>query len=652
MAASPPWYRVAADRAVLRRATITGVGVGTLLSIANNVDDLRAGRLPADQLLPIAITFVVPFLVSIASSVIALRVERRDQATTSDLLEREVAAINKFPGQNPNPVLRMTERGRLTYANASAAPILAALQAAVGVDLAPEWADRFRAAAATSPPERVEVQHERQTFAVLAVHVADLGVYNLYGTDITAAKVVERFPGGNPNPVLRMTPTGELWYANDASRPITAALEIEVGEPLPKPLLDRLQARLADATAALPEVAGEGGRTYRLTPVLIPEFDFVNLYGTDITAEKAVDKFPNQNPNPVLRVSRAARLTYANPASALVRKALGAEVGDELDPAMFGRILHASEDPSAPTIELEAENRIFRILVISVYEFDSINLYGTDITAAREVETLNAENERLLLNILPASIAARLRSGETWIADRFDDMTVLFADVVGFTELSSRLTPAEVVRLLSDVFSMCDQLAEQFHLEKIKTVGDAYMVVGGLAETAQVQADHADAGHAGQADAGHAGHAGHADGNSADRADGIGAAQEVEPGPPHTGTFASTTHAADVADMALAILRELDALSTTTGPALQVRVGMHVGPAVAGVIGLKKFIYDVWGDTVNTASRMESTGVPGRVQVTRETYERLRDQFEFERRGVVTVKGKGDIETWFLVGRR
>jgi class 3 adenylate cyclase len=338
--------------------------------------------------------------------------------------------------------------------------------------------------------------------------------------------------------------------------------------------------------------------------VSIPEFEFTNLYGTDITAQKAVDKFPNENPNPVLRLTQSGRVTYANPASALVRRGLGAEVGGALEPTVLARVEAALADGSSGSFELEVEGRTFAIRVVHVYEFDSINLYGTDITAARQVEAFSRENERLLLNILPASIAARLRGGETVIADHFDDMAVLFADVVGFTELSTRLEPTDVVGLLNDVFSTCDRLADRFALEKIKTVGDAYMVVGGLQD-----ADAAE-------------HPRHA------------------------------SHAADVADMGLAMLEELGRYRQPDGTGLQVRVGMHVGPAVAGVIGLKKFIYDVWGDTVNTASRMESTGIPGRLQVTRETRDRLADEFDLERRGIVEVKGKGPIETWLLIGRK
>jgi len=515
-----------------------------------------------------------------------------------------VAGMGLFPDQNPHPVLRMTPDGTLVYANPAAEPIAAAWTTEVGGRLPSAVVESLIEAARQSPPGRIEVVHETRTFDVLSIHVPELEAYNLYGTDITAAKVVERFPGQNPNPVLRMTPTGELWYANEASQPITAALGIAVGDPLPRHLYEALSAALADRSAPVPEVAGEGGLTFRLKPVSIPEFGFVNLYATDITAEKAIDKFPNQNPNPVLRLSRAGRMTYANPASAIVRKALGAEVGDDLAPDTFARIVAASDDPIDPTLEVQADGSIYRLRVVLVYEFDSINLYGTDITAVRQVEVLSRANESLLLNILPASIAERLRGGETVIADRFEDMAVLFADVVGFTELSARLSPNDVVTLLNDVFSRCDELADEFHLEKIKTVGDAYMVVGGL-QTVR------------------------------------GFAQE-----------AHESFAEDIARMGLAIIGEVERLGRERGLPLFMRVGMNVGPAVAGVIGLKKFIYDVWGDTVNTASRMESTGVPGRLQVTRPTYERLSGTFEFERRGMVDVKGKGPTETWLAVRER
>jgi class 3 adenylate cyclase len=205
-------------------------------------------------------------------------------------------------------------------------------------------------------------------------------------------------------------------------------------------------------------------------------------------------------------------------------------------------------------------------------------------------------SERLLLNVLPASIAARLKQTEGVIADRFPEVTVLFADIVDFTQRSERIAPEQLVQALNDLFSVFDQLAQQRGLEKIKTVGDAYMVAGGLPDP---RPDHAQA----------------------------------------------------VAEMALAIRDEVASRIDPSGQPLAVRIGIDTGPVVAGVIGTSKFSYDLWGDTVNTASRMESHGITGYIQVTARTYERLREAYGFERRGSIPVKGKGEIVTYFLVGR-
>lgn len=207
------------------------------------------------------------------------------------------------------------------------------------------------------------------------------------------------------------------------------------------------------------------------------------------------------------------------------------------------------------------------------------------------------QTEHLLLNILPEPIAQRLKMAESTIADSFAQVTVLFADIVGFTQLSTQIPPAELVELLNKIFSAFDQLAEQHELEKIKTIGDAYMVVGGL------------------------------------------------PVP-------RTDHAAAIAQMALDMLQEIARFKTADGNSFSIRIGINTGPVVAGVIGIKKFIYDLWGDTVNIASRMESQGLPDCIQVTEATYELLRDQYHFVTRGVIDVKGKGKMTTYLLTGRR
>ena len=221
----------------------------------------------------------------------------------------------------------------------------------------------------------------------------------------------------------------------------------------------------------------------------------------------------------------------------------------------------------------------------------------------REREALDAlriekeRSEQLLLNILPAPIIARLKSGETVIADHVSDVTILFADFVGFTELSSRLSAPELVGVLGRVFSAFDGLALKFGVEKIKTIGDAYMVACGLFD---------------------------------DRDD----------------------HAHAVADMALAMAETLDILNDTLPTPLEIRMGINSGDVVAGVIGAHKFIYDIWGDAVNVASRLESSSLPGRIQVSASTYEHLGGDFILAPRDGLEIKGKGAMEAFFLTGRR
>jgi class 3 adenylate cyclase len=228
---------------------------------------------------------------------------------------------------------------------------------------------------------------------------------------------------------------------------------------------------------------------------------------------------------------------------------------------------------------------------------DTFNSMTKSIREKTElIEQKNRENERLLLNILPPEIATRLKGGEQEIADSFADVTVLFGDIVGFTALSSHTPASDIVEMLNGLFSLYDEAAQELGIEKIKTIGDCYMAVCGL------------------------------------------------PSP-------CSDHADRMARMALRMAEATRRYAAEKGLNLQLRIGINSGPVIAGVIGTTKFIYDLWGDTVNLASRMESTGVPGQIQVTRAVYERLKDSYEFETRGMVQVKGKGEIEAWLLHGQ-
>ena len=226
----------------------------------------------------------------------------------------------------------------------------------------------------------------------------------------------------------------------------------------------------------------------------------------------------------------------------------------------------------------------------------NLSVYLYEKLARSEFNSRNI-SEKLLLNILPESIATRLKDKENAIADSFNNVTVLFADIVGFTELSSQLPPNLVVGLLNQIFSRFDRLAEFHQLEKIKTIGDAYLVVAGL-------------------------------------------------------PFPKDDHAEAIADMALNMQQAIIAFNQETGQNLSIRTGINTGPVVAGVIGLKKFAYDLWGDTVNTASRMESHGIAGKIQVSETTYNCLNQLYEFEERGFINIKGKGEMKAYLLIAKK
>lgn len=210
-----------------------------------------------------------------------------------------------------------------------------------------------------------------------------------------------------------------------------------------------------------------------------------------------------------------------------------------------------------------------------------------------QLQVEKGKTEALLFNILPETVIQRIRKGEIEIADRFTEATILFSDLVGFTGLASRCSPARIVEILNSLFSMFDALAKRLKLEKIKTIGDAYMVAGGLPEQ-------------------------------------------------------NPDHAIAVADMATGMIEAVHETGKRFGEKLEVRIGIHSGEVVAGIIGQHRSIYDVWGDTVNTASRLESSGLPDRIQISEATYHMVKDTFACEPRGPIEVKGKGTMQTYFL----
>ncbi|MEC4802866.1 MAG: adenylate/guanylate cyclase domain-containing protein [Jaaginema sp. PMC 1079.18] len=287
--------------------------------------------------------------------------------------------------------------------------------------------------------------------------------------------------------------------------------------------------------------------------------------------------------------------------------AVGRTLPDDLPPNTASIVLQGIQTAVSQQIPVRLEysvplsdGELWIAETVSPLSDETAILVSRDISDRKLVEAAlrleQEKSEKLLLNILPEAIVRQLKQAPGTLATQFDEVTILFADIVGFTSLSERLEPIELVNLLNRIFSQFDLLAEQYNLEKIKTIGDAYMVVGGLPVPRE---DHAEA----------------------------------------------------IAEIALEMQAAIAQLQQEIDEPIKIRIGINTGPVVAGVIGIKKFIYDLWGDAVNLASRMESQGEPSKIQLTEATYQRLRHSYVCEKRGAIAIKGKGEAIAYWLKGR-
>jgi adenylate cyclase len=263
-----------------------------------------------------------------------------------------------------------------------------------------------------------------------------------------------------------------------------------------------------------------------------------------------------------------------------------------------GEAVSQDHPPNFYTASLVRQDELGEVATAFRTMFERVHQEICDRKQAEVALKIEQEkSEKLLLNILPRAIAEQLKMEVGAIASRFEEATILFADIVDFTGLSAQVTPNELVCLLNDVFSAFDCIADRFGLEKIKTIGDAYMVVGGL----------------------------------------------PKPRP---------DHAAAILEMAIEMQQVIQHFRRSDGQPFRLRIGINTGPVVAGVIGIKKFSYDLWGDAVNIASRLEAQGIIDRIQVSASTYDHLKAQYRFEDRGLISIKGRGQMQTYLYQGRR
>jgi class 3 adenylate cyclase len=403
-----------------------------------------------------------------------------------------------------------------------------------------------------------------------------------------------KFPDQNPNPVLKLGMDGRLVYSNSAGDPILRAWAVQLGDAMPESLVAHAQTA-ADASLEL----AVGNRTFSFHVVAVPEIDAINVYGTDVTAMKAITKFPDQNPNPVLKTSMAGQLLYANTAGMEIREVWGIELGDAVPRAIRDASLLAHGE----ALELEVGERTFSFYVVPVPEFDFINIYGTDISAAKD-------NERILMKLakyFSPQVYESIFTGdlEVKIQTQRKRLSVFFSDIKGFSEITERLEPEVLTELITDYLTAMTDIAVKHGGTVDKYIGDAIMVFFG--------------------------------------------------DPKSRGHKEDAIACVEMALEMKSALREIRKTWKARGIAqpLDIRIGIHTDTCTVGNFGSHdRLDYTTIGNGVNLASRLESNSRPNQILISEDTYLLIRDVISCDKKDKIQVKNiKHPIQTYEVCGR-
>jgi len=510
---------------------------------------------------------------------------------TVEALQERLSAMLKFPDQNPNPVMKTDMAGRLLYANPGSRPILHTWKIWIG-DQMPE---ALIAHADTPSEEQLQLPVGSKTYAFHVVAVPEIESINIYATDVTAMKAITKFPDQNPNPVLKSDMEGHLLYANSGGVIIKEAWGVDIGSLLPAELVAH-SGTPADEQLEL----AVGSNTYSFHVVAVPEFEFINIYGTDVTAMKAITKFPAQNPNPVLKCDMEGRLLYANAGGEVIKVAWDVQIGSSL-PAEL--VAHAGTAPDEQ-LELAVGANTYSFHVVAVPEFGFINIYGTNITAAKD-------NELILIKLakyFSPQVYASIFSGdlEVKIQTKRKRLTVFFSDIKGFSEITERLEPEVLTELITEYLTLMTNIAVKHGGTVDKYIGDAIMVFFGDPHSRGVKED-------AQAC--------------------VRMAMEMK-----------------------ASLREIRKTWRDKGLSqpLDIRVGIHTDTCTVGNFGsLDRLDYTTIGNGVNLASRLESNARSNQILISEDTYLLIRDVIDCDRLEKITVKNiKHPIQTYEVRGEK
>jgi class 3 adenylate cyclase len=502
--------------------------------------------------------------------------------------ENIIKVLKKFPDKNPNPVLRFSEDGILIYYNNPSEIIVKALN--IKINERPD--DKFQKnlnKAIKNDENSFEFETQKKVFNLKAVYVNELKGFNVYGTDITAKKVIDKFPDRNPNPVMRISSTGILIYFNDASSHIVSKHNLAIDKIVSGDIIESVGETILTNQSSTKELIA-GTKTYLMSYVPVNEFDCVILYATDITASKLINKFPDQNPNPVLRLSSTGVLNYYNDASKYIIDNWKVKKGEKL-PNTILDILYQKPLDNTHDIQLNINDRFYSFSIVKLEEMNFHLLYGTDITDTKDKEMILSK----LSKYFSPQVYSSIFSGQldVNISTNRKNLTVFFSDIKGFTTITERLEPEQLTDIITFYLTEMTNIATEFGGTVDKYIGDAIMIFFGDPNS---------------------------NGNKAD-------------------AIACVAMALKMQKKLITIRKKWEQLGITEP--LEVRMGIHTDICTVGNFGSNNRLdYTVLGNGVNLASRLESLAEPNKILISENTYNIIKEDIHCEYQDEIIVKGK------------
>ena len=495
----------------------------------------------------------------------------------------------KFPDQNPNPVMRSSEKGDILYFNNPAIKIIQYWEQVKDRSFPKSFFDNVKKSKQKLAESSFEIRTDKKLFLVKSVYVEELKSYNIYFQDITAKSIISKFPDQNPNPVMQVDYEGHLIYHNEASNPFIKHHKLKIGSLVSEDLLS-LVGEVALTSSFKNSRVNFAHSIYDIHLVPIKEFDFIIIYCTDVTAEDLVRKFPDQNPNPVLRFNKDFILEYYNDAASYIIDEWGVSTGQSIDMWIISKIKN-SKTSHIKKIEHEVGDKTFSSNIVFTPQFNFYLMYSTDISESREKEMILGK----LSKYFSPQVFSSIFTGEldVKIDTRRKNLTIFFSDIKGFTSLTEKLEPEQLTNLIADYLTEMTDIAMKYGGTVDKYIGDAIMIFFGDPDTRGIKID-----------------------------------------------------AVSCVKMALEMLTRLSVIkkkweSQGISDNLSIRIGIHSDICTVGNFGSKdRLDYTVLGNGVNLASRLEGLAKPNTILISDSTYNIIKEEIDCTASEEVKVKGK------------